>query len=76
MEKIALIDHTQIEKDVEESGTKENNQDEDLDLLNFYVKEMREPVYQATGKSKKSKPCKNFNRLYLPNGQQVALKSF
>ena len=45
MEKIALIDHTQIEKDVEESVTKENNQDEDLDLLNFYVKEMREPVY-------------------------------
>ena len=45
MEKIAAIDHTQIELDAEEHATKEKDQDEELDLLNFYVKEMREPIY-------------------------------
>jgi len=48
---------------------KDNQKDEKLDMLNFYVKEMREPIYQEVSKDKKGKPCENFNRIYLPNGQ-------
>jgi len=42
-----------------------------LDMLNLYVKEMREPNYVSVPRkaSAGALPCKNFNRVYLPNGQ-------
>lgn len=46
--------------------------DNDLDLLNLYVKELREPLYQEVSQNKKTlspKPCTDYTRIYLPNGQ-------
>jgi len=42
--------------------------------LNLHVNELREPRYSQEPISP-AKPCENYNRFYLPNGQQVALKS-
>ena len=76
MEKIAQMDSFRADTDQEEQTPGEKKKEEKLDLLNLYVKEMREPIYQEVPKDKKGKPGENFNRIYLPNGQQVALKTF
>lgn len=41
-------------------------------MLNLYVKELREPIYSEVAKDRKSqspKPCTDYTRVYLPNGQ-------
>lgn len=49
-----------------------------LDMLNLFVKELREPIYrQVPNKNNTApKPCTDYTRTYLPNGSQVALKTF
>jgi hypothetical protein len=38
----------------------------------LYVKELREPIYHEVPKERKTispKPCSDYTRIYLPNGQ-------
>lgn len=45
MEIIAKMDPFHVETEQEEPTQSDNKKDEKLDMLNFYVKEMREPIY-------------------------------
>lgn len=45
MEIIAKMDPFHVETEQEEPTQTDNKKDEKLDMLNFYVKEMREPIY-------------------------------
>lgn len=45
MEIIAKMDPFRVETEQEEPKQSDNKKDEKLDMLNFYVKEMREPIY-------------------------------
>lgn len=50
-----------------------------VDLLNFHVREMREPNYKEITPDKINQtpqPCTDYSRTYLPTGQQVSKKNF
>lgn len=57
----------------ENDDDKEKKKDDGkLDMLNLYVKELRQPVYQSVAAERKStspRPCIDYTRVYLPNGQ-------
>lgn len=57
----------------EEEEDKEKKKDDGkLDMLNLYVKELRQPTYQTVPGDRKSsspKPNIDYTRVYLPNGQ-------
>jgi hypothetical protein len=58
--------------DLKEESESENEQDidiKDLDMLNLYVQELKEPKYVEIKKDKSpTKPCSHFNKSYLPSG--------
>lgn len=56
----------------QESETDRHFDDKNLDLLNFYVKEIRQPKWKeiksSATKFGESRSGECFNRTYLPNG--------
>lgn len=79
MEKNAQSCTVEVETEPEEP-VKLPTREEPLDMLNLYVSELRAPNYIRIPRKRSNQsvcqPCQNFNRSYLPNGQQVAVKSF
>jgi hypothetical protein len=58
----------QTTKEEEEEAKAKRDKDKIYYQLNLHVNELREPRY-STEAPNIGKPCENFNRFYLPNGQ-------
>jgi hypothetical protein len=71
-----VTEHTlnKNEDDEEENDGAPKIEPSEFFTLNLHVRELRQPKHSQDRLSP-GKPCENFNRYYLPNGKQVALKS-
>ena len=60
------------------NGTGTPRDDEELDKVNFHIKEMKEPLYRPVTEQDRAKTADNFyfDRTYLPNGAQVIRQKY
>ena len=74
---LRILDGTPAFNELEENAKKKD--DGKLDMLNLYVRELREPRHQHVPEERKSqspRPCVDYTRTYLPNGKQVSKKTY